>query len=215
MTNKTRKHIWPGALVMSIAIVGFLAAFVVLANNPGAAMAHEDADHAAACEALTDAERARHDAAASALGQETCGTATSPIQQAQPSGWRRAGLLRRGGSGFRGSNQRQTTSPTRAGGEDEDGNATRLSTWQVHGSELVTVFFDVVNTAQGDVDCLPDRQCLPDEYRWRLASWTGCGNRRLTLCHHDGRGGGISSGSTSCRPRCRTAPDVGISAHWC
>ena len=47
MTNKTRKHIWPGALVMSIAIVGFLAAFVVLANNPGAAMAHEDADHAA------------------------------------------------------------------------------------------------------------------------------------------------------------------------
>ena len=35
MTNKTRKHIRLGALVMSIAIVGFLAAFVVLANNPG------------------------------------------------------------------------------------------------------------------------------------------------------------------------------------
>ena len=88
MTSKTRKHIWPGALVMSIAIVGFLAAFVVLANNPGAAMAHEDADHAAACEALTDAERARHDAAASALGQETCGTGGTgdmpPPQQAQP-----------------------------------------------------------------------------------------------------------------------------------
>ena len=27
MSNKTRKHIWPGALVMSIAIVGALAAF--------------------------------------------------------------------------------------------------------------------------------------------------------------------------------------------
>ena len=35
MANKTRKHIWPGSLVMSIAIVGILAAFLVLANNPG------------------------------------------------------------------------------------------------------------------------------------------------------------------------------------
>ena len=35
MSNKTRKHIWPGALVLSIAIVGVLAAFVVLAGNPG------------------------------------------------------------------------------------------------------------------------------------------------------------------------------------
>ena len=39
MTNKTRKHIWPGALVMAIAIVGLLAAFAVLATNPGGAMA--------------------------------------------------------------------------------------------------------------------------------------------------------------------------------
>ena len=35
MSNKTRKHIWPVSLVMSIAIIGVLAAFVVLANNPG------------------------------------------------------------------------------------------------------------------------------------------------------------------------------------
>ena len=40
MSNKTRKHIWPMSLVMSIAIIGALAAFIVLAANPGATNAH-------------------------------------------------------------------------------------------------------------------------------------------------------------------------------
>ena len=40
MSNKTRKHIWPMSLVMSIAIIGALAAFLVLAANPGATNAH-------------------------------------------------------------------------------------------------------------------------------------------------------------------------------
>ena len=40
MSNKTRKHIWPVSLVMSIAIIGALAAFLVLAANPGATNAH-------------------------------------------------------------------------------------------------------------------------------------------------------------------------------
>ena len=40
MINKTRKHIWPVSLVMSIAIVGALAAFLVLVSNPGNAQAH-------------------------------------------------------------------------------------------------------------------------------------------------------------------------------
>lgn len=40
MSNKTRKRIWPVSLVMSIAIVGALAAFLVLAANPGASQAH-------------------------------------------------------------------------------------------------------------------------------------------------------------------------------
>ena len=51
MSNKTRKRIWPVSLVMSIAIVGALAAFLVLATNPGASQAHpgdEDA-HRAYC----------------------------------------------------------------------------------------------------------------------------------------------------------------------
>ena len=49
MINKTRKHIWPVSLVMSIAIIGALAAFLVLASNPGDAQAHgeyvEGEDH--------------------------------------------------------------------------------------------------------------------------------------------------------------------------
>ena len=73
MRNKTRKHIWPVSLVMSIAIIGALAAFLVLANNPGATMAHGDiADHDAACAAMTDQERRDHNASAIFEGEEVC-----------------------------------------------------------------------------------------------------------------------------------------------
>ena len=76
MTNKSRKHMWPVSLVMSMAIIGALAAFIVLANNPGATMAHGDVDdHAAACAAMTDADRDAHNAAALLDGGEICGTA--------------------------------------------------------------------------------------------------------------------------------------------
>ena len=40
MINKTRKHIWSVSLVMSIAIIGALAAFIVLASNPRDTQAH-------------------------------------------------------------------------------------------------------------------------------------------------------------------------------
>ena len=40
MINKTRKRIWSVSLVMSIAMVGVLAAFIVLAANPGDTQAH-------------------------------------------------------------------------------------------------------------------------------------------------------------------------------
>ena len=39
MTNKTRKRIGPVSLVMSLAIIGALAAFLVLVTNPGASQA--------------------------------------------------------------------------------------------------------------------------------------------------------------------------------
>ena len=76
MSRKTRKHIRPMSLVMSIAIIGALAAFLVLANNPGATMAHGDVDdHAAACAAMTDEERRVHNAAAILESEEVCGAA--------------------------------------------------------------------------------------------------------------------------------------------
>ena len=46
MSNKTRKHIWPVSLAMSIAIVGALAAFLVLAAAPGSSSAHGPDDPA-------------------------------------------------------------------------------------------------------------------------------------------------------------------------
>ena len=36
MSNKTIKHIWPVSLMMSLAIIGVIAAFVVLAAVPEA-----------------------------------------------------------------------------------------------------------------------------------------------------------------------------------
>ena len=50
MSNKTRKRIWPAALVMSLGIVGVLAAFLVLAANPVATNAHDGATGAAHCD---------------------------------------------------------------------------------------------------------------------------------------------------------------------
>ena len=78
MRNKTRKHIWPVSLVMSIAIIGALAAFLVLANNPGATMAHGDADHDAACAAMTDEQQKAHNAEAILEGEEVCARRQRP-----------------------------------------------------------------------------------------------------------------------------------------
>lgn len=54
MTHKTRRHIWSVPLVAAIAIVGVLAAFVVLANDPGVTMAQGSGDP---CAGMTDEER--------------------------------------------------------------------------------------------------------------------------------------------------------------
>ena len=60
MSKKTRKHIWPVSLVMSIAIVGALAAFIVLATNPGSSSAHGGTPHD--CSDLSSANQGLHDA---------------------------------------------------------------------------------------------------------------------------------------------------------
>ena len=60
MSKKTRRHIWPVSLVMSIAIVGALAAFIVLATNPGSSSAHGGTPHD--CSGLSLANQGLHDA---------------------------------------------------------------------------------------------------------------------------------------------------------
>ena len=60
MSKKTRRHIWPVSLVMSIAIVGALAAFIVLATNPGSSSAHGGTPHD--CSDMSEAAQGLHDA---------------------------------------------------------------------------------------------------------------------------------------------------------
>ena len=77
MTSKTRKRIWSVPLVVSIGIIGVLAAFVVLAANPVATQAHDPGDgetHADLCDTLDANGKADHDAAARDIqGAPLCG----------------------------------------------------------------------------------------------------------------------------------------------
>ena len=66
MNSKTRKHIWPMSLVMSIAIIGALAASLVLTSNPGVTGAH-GGDQDPHCSTVP-AERIAHDVAAEIAG---------------------------------------------------------------------------------------------------------------------------------------------------
>ena len=61
MSNKTRRHIWPGALVASLAIVGVLAALLVLTWNPMVTEAHGGGTAANHC---SDINNIAHDVAA-------------------------------------------------------------------------------------------------------------------------------------------------------
>ena len=72
MSNKTIKHIWPVSLVMSLAIIGVVAAFVVLAAVPRGASADGDAPHS--CAGMTVAEIAVHNAVDTQLngGKSQC-----------------------------------------------------------------------------------------------------------------------------------------------
>ena len=61
MSNKTRRHIWPGALVASLAIVGVLAALLVLTWNPLVTEAHGGGTAANHC---SDINNIAHDVTA-------------------------------------------------------------------------------------------------------------------------------------------------------
>ena len=69
MIINTRKHVWPAALVMSLAIVGVLAAFLVLAATPGSSSAHGGTPHD--CSGLGGTNQGLHDAFANP-GDDLC-----------------------------------------------------------------------------------------------------------------------------------------------
>ena len=85
MSNKTRKYLWPVSLVMSIGIIGALAAFLVLAGSPGSTSAHAPGDHPdttwPACADMTDAQRGIHNGIHANLGahgtMDPCPTGTN------------------------------------------------------------------------------------------------------------------------------------------
>ena len=66
MNSRTRKHIWPMSLGMSIAIIGALAAFLVLTSNPGVTGAH-GGDQDPHCSTVP-LEQIAHDVAADLAG---------------------------------------------------------------------------------------------------------------------------------------------------
>ena len=93
MSNKTRKHIRLGAVAMSIAIIGALAAFLVLMGNPGATSAHEPGEHGdnfggVGCADMVPGDRAIHDASHANLTihgtNDPCPDSTTPDPDPDP-----------------------------------------------------------------------------------------------------------------------------------
>ena len=82
MSTKTRKYVWPGALAMSIAVVGLLAAFLVLGSNPAVTDAHGGAQDDTHCAGMSRAQQLQHDLRATdpvqpASTHHTCDDATN------------------------------------------------------------------------------------------------------------------------------------------
>ena len=87
MSNKTSKHIWLLSLMMSLAIIGVIAAFVVLATVPRDASADGDAPHS--CAGMTAAQIAIHNGVDDQLngGNGQClppGTTPTPTPMPPP-----------------------------------------------------------------------------------------------------------------------------------
>ena len=78
MTNKTRKRLWPVSLVMAVAIVGVMAAFLMVASSPTASIEAHDNGVAGNthCDDLDQFGQLLHDS----LNDHTCadGKAATP-----------------------------------------------------------------------------------------------------------------------------------------
>ena len=74
MSNKTRKRFSPTLLVMSLAVVGVLAAFIALAAQPGTSEAHGAGDHGSipACAEMSVLQQGVHDAVHALNNEDGC-----------------------------------------------------------------------------------------------------------------------------------------------
>ena len=82
MSNKTRKRLWPVSLVMALAIVGVLAAFLMVASSPSSTQAHDGAAGSTHCDDLDQFGQLLHDS----LNDHTCaeGQAATPTAEPPP-----------------------------------------------------------------------------------------------------------------------------------
>ena len=61
MTNKTRKRLWPVSLVMAVAVVGVVAAFLMMASSPTNTQAHDGVTGPTHCDDLGFIGKIAHD----------------------------------------------------------------------------------------------------------------------------------------------------------
>ena len=82
MSNKSRKRLWPVSLVMAVAMVGVLAAFLMVASSPSSAQAHDGAAGSTHCDDLDQFGRLLHDS----LNDHTCveGQTATPTPEPTP-----------------------------------------------------------------------------------------------------------------------------------
>lgn len=156
MSNKSRKRLWPVSLVLAVAIVGVAAAFLMVASSTSSTQAHDGVAGSTHCDDLDQFGQLLHDA----LNDHNCAegqTAPPPTIDPTPAS----------GPGVPVSyviegpefviQERQSVTRYTINVLDEDGEPANFDLRD--DSENVTVFLDVVNTAQGDIDRTDE--CLP------------------------------------------------------
>ena len=144
------------SVVATIAVLGLLAAFIALAALPDITSAQGGRPAAAAaCRAVVATPAPTPPPGGPVALRRLPAPPTPPPVQQRLSAARQAPTSMEGPSFV--IQERQNTTRYTISVLDEDGNTADFS--QRPGSEVVKVYFDVVNTAQGDVDeatsCLP------------------------------------------------------------
>ena len=82
MTNKTRKRLWPVSLVMAVAVIGVVAAFLMVASSPTNTQAHDGASGSTHCDDLGFIGSIAHDE--NPDNDHTCATGPSAPPPVDP-----------------------------------------------------------------------------------------------------------------------------------